>query len=255
MPGRDARQSEAARTARTLAHLRERQARLGAELHGRRRFAGHGFQGLQSRRRLDGNARQHGLMRQLGAAVTTEKKMDLNAWLEERAANCRRIADGKQGEDRAGWLEDAAYFDAAREAAEGAARWKRAAEANIGENVELRQLLQNMEAARDAALRLKVERQPELGRIADALCEYNERDDQDAGRYRWLRKHAAARLRRIAQDLTWMQSARGTDGKLNVAHPEIQAMLDEEIDNAMAAQADANKTPNVQGNGPARDAA
>src|SRR5574337_1452485 len=79
--------------------------------------------------------------------------MDLNAWLEERAANCRRIADGKQGEDRAGWLEDAAYFDAAREAAEGAARWKRAAEANIGENVELRQLLQNMEAARDFALK------------------------------------------------------------------------------------------------------
>src|SRR5574337_829507 len=94
-----------------------------------------------------------GLMSQLGAAVTTEKKMDLNAWLEERAANCRRIADGKQGEDRAGWLEDAAYFDAAREAAEGAARWKRAAEANIGENVELRQLLQNMEAARDFALK------------------------------------------------------------------------------------------------------
>src|SRR5574340_226105 len=60
MPGRDARQSEAARTARTLAHLRERQARLGAELHGWRRFAGHGFQGLQSWRRLDGNARQHG---------------------------------------------------------------------------------------------------------------------------------------------------------------------------------------------------
>lgn len=44
-----------------------------------------------------------------------------------------------------------------------------------------------MEAARDAALRLKVERQPELGRIADALFEYNERDTQDAARYRWLR--------------------------------------------------------------------
>ena len=71
--------------------------------------------------------------------------------------------------------------------AEEAARWKKAAEANAEENVELRQLLQNMEAARDAALRLKVERQPELGRIADALCEYNERDTQDAARYRWLR--------------------------------------------------------------------
>ena len=113
------------------------------------------------------------------------------------------------------------------------------------ENAELRQMLQNMEAARDAALRLKVERQPELGRIADALCEYNERTDQDAGRYQWLRKHAAAKLRRITQDLTWMQSARGTDGKLNVAHQEIQAMLDEEIDNAIASQAAENKTPNT----------
>lgn len=80
----------------------------------------------------------------------------------------------------------------AAEAAEEAARWRKAAEANIGENVELRQLLQNMEAARDAALRFQVERQPELGRIADALCEYNERDDQDAARYRWLRDVAEA---------------------------------------------------------------
>lgn len=55
-------------------------------------------------------------------------------------------------------------------------RWKKAAEANIEENVQLRLLISDMEAARDAALRLKVERQPELGRIADALFEYNERD-------------------------------------------------------------------------------
>ena len=101
------------------------------------------------------------------------------------------------------------------------------------ENEQLRLYVREMEAARDAALRLNVERQPELGRIADALCEYNESDATDAARYRWLRKHAAARLRRIAQDLTWMQTARGTDGKLNVAHPEVQAMSDEEIDNAM----------------------
>lgn len=52
---------------------------------------------------------------------------------------------------------------------------------------ELRLYVRDMEAARDAALRLNVERQPELGRIADALCEYNESDAQDAARYRWLR--------------------------------------------------------------------
>lgn len=79
--------------------------------------------------------------------------------------------------------------------AEEAERWKKAAEANIEENVELRQLLRNMEAARDAALRLKVERQPELGRIADALCEYNERDTQDAARYRWLRRNSGYTIR------------------------------------------------------------
>lgn len=71
-------------------------------------------------------------------------------------------------------------------------RWKKAAEANIEENVQLRLLISDMEAARDAALRLKVERQPELGRIADALFEYNERDTQDAARYRWLRDIAEA---------------------------------------------------------------
>lgn len=36
--------------------------------------------------------------------------MELVHWLEERAANCRRIADMKHGEDRAGWMEDEAYF-------------------------------------------------------------------------------------------------------------------------------------------------
>jgi len=55
--------------------------------------------------------------------MTTEKSMHtLSAhqvldWLKEREANARRIADSKlsplQAPDRAGWLEDATYFEAA----------------------------------------------------------------------------------------------------------------------------------------------
>lgn len=38
---------------------------------------------------------------------------DVRAWLFARLQNCARLADQKEGRDRDGWLEDAAYFSAA----------------------------------------------------------------------------------------------------------------------------------------------
>lgn len=63
------------------------------------------------------------------------------------------------------------------------------------ESVQLRLYARNMEAARDEALRLLVERQPDLSRIADALYDYNEIDAQDASRYRWLRHNSGYTIR------------------------------------------------------------
>ena len=40
-------------------------------------------------------------------------KLETIGWLMERLENCERHAAARQGTDRAGWLEDAAYFRAA----------------------------------------------------------------------------------------------------------------------------------------------
>jgi hypothetical protein len=39
-----------------------------------------------------------------------KETMKLTTWLKERELNCRRLAAGKTGSDRAGWIEDAEHF-------------------------------------------------------------------------------------------------------------------------------------------------
>lgn len=68
----------------------------------------------------------------------------------------------------------------------------------------------------------------------------------DAARYRWLRQHDAGKLRGIVQPLAYLLSLEGTGYALKVSHSEIQAVLDEEIDNAMGL------THNVESNRTAR---
>lgn len=41
----------------------------------------------------------------------TSVKLTTAEWIAERLANCQRIARMKTGKDRAGWLEDARYFE------------------------------------------------------------------------------------------------------------------------------------------------
>jgi hypothetical protein len=42
--------------------------------------------------------------------LSARKPLSLLAWVEERLANCERLAATKKGCDKFGWLEDAAYL-------------------------------------------------------------------------------------------------------------------------------------------------
>lgn len=55
------------------------------------------------------------------AKVASTDGLGLRAWLVERYESATAIAARKTGADRAGWLEDAAYFKAAVKALDGRA--------------------------------------------------------------------------------------------------------------------------------------
>jgi hypothetical protein len=49
-------------------------------------------------------------MNQESPYIAAEKDAVIK-WLRERRENCKRIAQGKLGDDRRGWLVDAEWFD------------------------------------------------------------------------------------------------------------------------------------------------
>lgn len=61
------------------------------------------------------------------AKVALNEGLGLRAWLVEREQNARLIADDKAGSDKAGWLEDMAYFRAARDALDELEKTRRSA--------------------------------------------------------------------------------------------------------------------------------
>jgi hypothetical protein len=60
----------------------------------------------------------------VSAKIESIKASQVRRWLEDRLANCRRIASIKDGKDRDEWLDDAAHFAAAI----GLIDWSRADE-------------------------------------------------------------------------------------------------------------------------------
>ncbi len=49
----------------------------------------------------------------VAAMIDDLDRADVRTWLEDRLANCLRLAARRSGTDRDGWLQDAAYFAAA----------------------------------------------------------------------------------------------------------------------------------------------
>jgi hypothetical protein len=60
----------------------------------------------------------------------------LARWLNERRDNCERIAASKQGYDRAGWLDDMAYFSAAIELVDAVSDGRLAEPSNFWRPIE-----------------------------------------------------------------------------------------------------------------------
>ena len=72
------------------------------------------------RKRTEANVeRENEEMKQIyrrAVALLNSQDLSLVDWINERYHNAKAIAETKQGEERAGWLEDASYLLRAREA-------------------------------------------------------------------------------------------------------------------------------------------